>query len=38
LVAETRADVPMMACPDKHGAWLRAEVLEALLKRLTSSV
>jgi hypothetical protein len=23
-----------MACADKHGAWLRAEVLEALLKRL----
>ena len=34
LVAETRAGVAMMACADKHGAWLRAEVLEALLKRL----
>jgi hypothetical protein len=36
LVAETRAGVAMMACADKHGAWLRAEVLEALLKRLTN--
>jgi hypothetical protein len=36
LVAETRAGVAMMACADKHGGWLRAEVLEALLKRLTS--
>jgi Transcription factor zinc-finger len=34
LVAETRADVAMMSCPDKHGAWLCAGVLEALLKRL----
>jgi len=34
LVAETRAGVAMMACVDKHGAWLRAEVLEPLLKRL----
>jgi hypothetical protein len=25
-----------MACADKHGAWLRTEVLEALLKRLTN--
>jgi len=24
----------MMACPDKHGAWLRAEVLEAIFERL----
>jgi Transcription factor zinc-finger len=36
LVAETRAGVAMMACADKHGAWLRTEVLEALLKRLTN--
>ena len=34
LVAETRSGVAMMACPDKHGAWLRAEVLEALFQRL----
>ncbi len=34
LVAETRAGVAMMACADKHGAWLRAEVLEAIFKRL----
>ena len=34
LVAETRSGVAMMACPDKHGAWLRAEVLEALFERL----
>jgi hypothetical protein len=33
LVAETRAGVAMMACVDKHGAWLRAEMLEAIFKR-----
>jgi hypothetical protein len=32
LLAETRAGVAMMACPDKHGAWLRAEALEAIFK------
>src|SRR6516162_9665299 len=31
LVAETRAGVAMMACAHKHGAWLRAEMLDALL-------
>ncbi len=34
LVAETRGGVAMMACTDKHGAWLRAEVLETVLSRL----
>jgi Zn-finger nucleic acid-binding protein len=34
LVAETRGGVAMMACADQHGAWLRAEVLESVFKRL----
>src|SRR6202045_4834525 len=34
LVAETRSGIAMMACPDKDGAWLRAEVLEAIFERL----
>ncbi len=32
LVAETRGSVAMMACTDKHGAWLRAEALDAIFK------
>jgi len=34
LVAETRGGIAMMACAQKHGAWLRAEVLESVLSRL----
>jgi Transcription factor zinc-finger len=34
LVAETRDGIAMMACADKHGAWLRAEMLDAIFKRL----
>ncbi len=34
LVAETRAGVAIMVCPDKHGAWLTAAMLEAVLERL----
>ena len=34
LVAETRGSVAMMACTDHHGAWLRDEVLQSIIKRL----
>jgi len=32
LVAQTRGGVAMLACADKHGAWLRAEALDAIFK------
>lgn len=34
LAAENRSGVALMACPDKHGAWLNAATLEAVFKRL----
>lgn len=34
LVAETRSGVAMMVCADKHGAWIGAQALEAILARL----
>jgi hypothetical protein len=37
LAAETRSGVAMMLCPDKHGAWLTAAMLEGLFKRLESA-
>lgn len=34
LSAEMRSGVAVLLCPDKHGAWLSAAMLEAVLKRL----
>ena len=33
LVRKTHGKAKMMACPDRHGAWLEEPVLEAMLKR-----
>ena len=35
LAADVRAGVTLMVCKENHGAWLSADVLEAVIRRLT---